>query len=349
MNRIYKNVGLLFGLALLGSCSSGEKKAAEAPSQEVEVKEVMVAPVVAGEVEDIASYPCSIEAETTNNITSQSGGRLEHIYVEVGDRVRKGQLLASLDATQLNQVKVNLDQAQLNFDRVDELYKVGGVAKSNWDAAKSQLDVAKVQYSNLLQNTSLRSPIDGVVTARNYDAGDMTSLQLPIFVVERVSPVKLLLSISEKYLSKLRERMPVVVSLDAFPSETFAGYIYRVYPTVDAASHSVKVEVRVDNKDKRLRPGMYARAEINFGSEQGLLVPDKAVVSQLGSGERYVFRYENGVAKYQLVEVGKLVGDKYQILSGLKLGDQVITTGLNAITSGSKVSVAKGESTNTAE
>jgi multidrug efflux pump subunit AcrA (membrane-fusion protein) len=120
-------------------------------------------------------YTATVEAEVKNNIAPSSPVRIDRIFVEVGDRVSKGQKLVSMDAANLKQIKYQLDNQQIEFKRIDELYKVGGASKSEWDAAKMNLDIRETSYKNLLENTSLLSPINGVVTARNYDNGDMYS------------------------------------------------------------------------------------------------------------------------------------------------------------------------------
>ena len=156
-----------------GQCSGGSDKAA---AEKVDEKpRVKLAEVSSRPVEQIQEYTATVEAEVKNNIAPSSPVRIDRIFVEVGDRVSKGQKLVSMDAANLKQIKYQLDNQQIEFKRIDELYKVGGASKSEWDAAKMNLDIRETSYKNLLENTSLLSPINGVVTARNYDNGDMYS------------------------------------------------------------------------------------------------------------------------------------------------------------------------------
>ena len=169
--------------AMLGACSGGEKKEAEnaAVSENPTVK---LATVNSRDVEQIGEYTATVEAEAKNNIAPTTPGRITKIFVEVGDYVRKGQKLVQMDAANLTQLKLQLDNQEKEFNRVDELYKVGGASKSEWDAAKTNLDVRRSSYENLLENTQLVSPLNGVVTARNFDNGDLyTSTQTPVLVV----------------------------------------------------------------------------------------------------------------------------------------------------------------------
>ena len=154
---------------VMSSCTGGKDKAAV--KQEDEKPRVKVADVTARPVDQIQDYTATVEAEVKNNIAPSSPVRIDRILVEVGDRVSKGQKLVQMDAANLTQTKLQLDNQQIEFNRIDELYKVGGASKSEWDAAKMQLDVKQTAYDNLVENTFLLSPINGVITARNYDNG----------------------------------------------------------------------------------------------------------------------------------------------------------------------------------
>lgn len=164
-----------------------------------------MADVTARPVEQIQEYTATVEAEVKNNIAPSSPVRIDKIFVEVGDHVSQGQRLVQMDAANLKQTKLQLDNQEVEFKRIDELYKVGGASKSEWDAAKMAYDVKKTAYQNLLENTSLLSPISGVVTARNYDSGDMYSGGNPVLTVEKITPVKLLINVSEIYFTKVKK------------------------------------------------------------------------------------------------------------------------------------------------
>lgn len=178
----------------------------KAVAEQVDEKpRVKLADVKARPVEQIHEYTATVEAEVKNNIAPSSPVRIDRILVEVGDRVSKGQKLVSMDEANLKQTKFQLDNQEIEFKRMDELYKVGGASKSEWDAAKMALDIKETAYRNLLENTSLLSPINGVVTARNYDNGDMYSGGEPVLVVEQITPVKLLINVSETYFTQVKK------------------------------------------------------------------------------------------------------------------------------------------------
>ena len=341
MKKSFQLAALLVA-AMLGSCSGGEEKKAETTAAEtvIEKPTVKLATVTSRDVEQIGEFTATVEAEAKNNIAPTSPGRISKIFVEVGDQVRKGQKLVQMDAANLTQLKLQLDNQETEFKRVDELYKVGGASKAEWDAAKTNLDVRRSSYENLLENTQLVSPLTGVVTARNFDNGDLyTSTQMPVLVVEQIAPVKLMVNVSEPNFPKVSKGMPVTVKLDVYEGEEFEGKVSLVYPTIDAATHTFPVEITLANANQRVRPGMFARVTMNFGSKNHVVVPDMAIVKRAGSGDRYVYVYNNGKVSYNKVELGRRMGTEYELISGVDNNSQVVIAGQTRLADGVEVEV----------
>ena len=315
-------------------------------NKEVQTVAVETAPSVAVEqvfVKDVpqeATYTSTVQAYVKNNIVPQTAGRITKINVEVGDRVKKGQVLAEIDKVQLQQAQLQLHNAEVELGRLRALYEAGGLSKSDLDAIELQYNVTKTQVQNLIENTTLLSPIDGIITARNYDAGDMYSMSAPIFTVEQIKPVKLLVGVSESDYSRVKKGDRVTVKADAFPDLTFDGKIERIYPTIDPATRTFTMEVVVSNNYSTLRPGMFSRVTVNFGTNKNVVIPDVAVVKQQGSGERFVYVLnEDGTVTYQKVELGRRMGTEYEVLSGLTDSAFVVTGGQIRLKDGIKVSV----------
>lgn len=331
----------LLSAGLLASCSSSSSsKATEEQSADtVRLVEVATAEMRALNLSE--EFTAQLEAKVINNITAQAGGRLKQLLVKVGDRVGAGQAVARMEATQAAQAQIQLADAKTNFARMDELYKVGGVSKAQWEQAKSAVDQAKLAYGNAAENTVLRSPISGFVTAKNYDNGDMTSPQLPVVVIQQIAPVKAVIGVSEQYYSYLKKGAAATLSVDALGEETFSGVVTNIFPTLDPVTHTVSTEIEVANKDLKLRPGMYARVHLDFGTKEALTVPDKAIVRQAGSGARYVYVFSGGKAVYRAVELGQQQGDLYEVVSGLNAGDQVITSAPSNLKNGLSVKLRK--------
>ncbi|MGP1447835.1 MAG: efflux RND transporter periplasmic adaptor subunit [Candidatus Limimorpha sp.] len=328
-------------LSVLGSCqpkTTGKEK--QDPQKSIPTVSVITAQ--SQDVEDESTFTSNIMANAKNNIVSQTAGRIKNILVDVGSRVGKGQLLAEMDDVNLVKLKLQLVNDSIEMGRLTELFKAGGVSQADFDLAKLKLDLSKKTYNNLLENTALRSPINGIVTARNYDKGDMYNMQLPIFVVEQIIPVKMLINISERQFSRVHAGMVFDISVEALPGETFKGKVNLIHPTIDAKTHTFQVEIVSNNTDSRLRPGMFARVTASFGSNRHIVVPDIAVVKQIGSGEHFVYVLNaDNTVKYQKVELGKRLGNQYEILSGINEGDRVVTNGQARLKDGVAVTLTK--------
>jgi len=332
----YVSILLAIGMLVMSGCHKKEAVTAGTQKLTIRTQEVHME-----EVDQTFEYTAIVEANAVNNIAPLTGGRIDKIYVEVGDRVSKGKVLVQMNANSLKQAKAQLDNLKTSFNRIDELYKVGGTSKSDWDAVKMQLDVAQTNYDNLLENTQLISPISGVITQRNYDSGDLFG-GLPVVQVQQITPVKMNINISETLFKKVKVGTPVSIKVDAYGDEEFKGKISLIYPTMDGATHTFPVEVQLANTDSRVRPGMYARVTINFGTEKHVVVPDEAIYRQQGSGNRFVYVYKDGKVSFNQVEVGRHIDKNYELLSGnVEDGDMVAVTGLARLKDGLEVDVQK--------
>lgn len=331
---------LLIGGVCIASVACGSQKKAEPAAVAEVVKPKVTTEVV--HIQDVvmtSTFTGNVEGYAVNNITPQQPRRISRLLVDVGDRVYAGQKVAELDSSSLAQAKAQYENNKANFDRVDEIYKFGGESKANWEAAKTAYEVSKLSYENLLENTSLVSPISGVVTARNYDNGDMVA-SLPIFVVQQISSVKVNVAVSESLYSYIKKGMVVDIELDAMPDKKFQGKVSRITPLVNPSTRTFEVEVVVANHQELIKPGMYARVVMNYGSHKNIVVPDLAVVKQLGSGDRYIYVcQQDGTVKFQKVELGRRMTDQYEILSGIADGDEVVTSGQVALKNGIAVEV----------
>lgn len=342
MKTIFRTMLVAGAVIVAAGCGNNGKKVEEQqPAAVVETApSVSVVTVSTREVPQLATYTSTVQANVKNNIVPQTGGRITKINVEIGDFVKAGQVLAEIDKAQLQQAQLSLQNQEVELARLKSLYEAGGLSKSDLDAIELQYNVTKTQVENLLENTVLRSPINGVVTARNYDVGDMCSVSAPIFTVEQIIPVKLLVAISESDYSRVKKGDSVEIKADAVPDKTFYGKINRIYPTIDPATRTFTAEVTVQNNYRTLRPGMFVRATVNFGVNNSVVIPDVAVVKQQGSGERFVYILnEDGTVNYQKVTLGRRMGTEYEVLEGINDGAKVVTGGQIRLKDGIKVTV----------
>ena len=333
-----KKILMMIAAAAMTAGCTGKRTTASAPEE----NRVLTRGVVAEEtaVRLIEEFTSEIEPYRENDVTpAASGVHIDRILVEVGDAVREGQLVVSLDPTQYTQQLVQLQTIESDYNRLLPVYEAGGISAQQIEQARAQLDVQREVVANLKKNIEVRSPISGVVTARNYESGDLFAQQ-PILHIMQIDPLKVIVNISEQFFPQVKVGMPVSLYVEIFPEESFTGRVSLIYPALDAATRTFKVEVTVPNGAGRLRPGMYARTAFDMGGKTGVMVPDVAVQKQVGSSERYVYVIVGDtVAERRSVEVGRQIGDRVDILRGVTAGEQVAVTALSKLFDGARVEI----------
>lgn len=335
---------------VFAACSGGDKTDKDTDERPA----VKIEKASEQEVNQESTYTATVEPELLNNISAQMANRIKTITVDEGMRVSAGQVLVTLDDVNTTNYEIQLDNAraqlrnvQLNYDRAVELLNIGGGTRQNVDQMEIQLTNAKNAVAsaertlrNAKENTVLTSPISGVVTARNYDPGDMTGA-LPILTVARVQPLKIVINVPESDFSKISRGMPAEIRFDTYGDELFEGHVSLISPTIDTQSRTFGVEITIPNSDNRVLPGMFGRVTLNFGRANHVTVPDRAVVKQTGSADHYVYTYADGKVTFNRVELGRRIGDRYEVLSGVNPGQDVVVTGQNKLSNGLEVRLAK--------
>lgn len=330
--------GILVAAVICGCHNKGAQEAQPVMEQKAPI--VNVEPAVVETVPQDAVYSANIQAYAVNNIAPQSGNRIQTIKAEVGDFVSAGQVLAEMESFQMEQAGLQLKNAEVELGRLRQLYEEGGVSQSDFEAVELSYNVARTSYENIERNTILRTPISGVVTARNYDRGDMYTMTQPLFTVQQITPVKILVGVSESDYTKVKKGDKVTLTADALPGKEYAGTVVRLYPTMDPNTHTFNVEVQVRNEKRELRPGMYARVTVSFGENENVVVPDAAIVKMQGSGVRSVYVLEDdSTVSLKNVSLGRHFDGKYEIISGLEAGEKVVVNGQAVLKAGIKVEV----------
>ncbi len=295
------------------------------------------ATVVAAQIDLIERFTSEIESYKENDITpAASGVRIDEIRFDVGDNVKAGEVVATLDPTLYNQQMFSVNTLKADYERLVPVYEAGGISRQTLDQAKSAYDIQSEVAANIKKNIELKSPISGVVTARNAEAGDLFTSQA-ILHVAQIDKVKVMVNISEQHFPSVKVGMPVDLTLDIYPDEHFAGKVSLIYPKLNAESRTFTVEVTVPNSTMKLRPGMYGHTLFNMGNKSGVMVPDVAVQKQFGSAENYVYVAKDGVAERRRVVKGRQVGDMVDILSGVELGEVVLVTAFSRLSDGAKI------------
>lgn len=326
-------------LSLVACGGKGEQKSASAQEK---LSKVKVERAVEQQVEQIVTYTGTVMPAVENNISPSLGLRIDDILVDVGARVRKGQLLVEMDKRQYLQAAVQLASLETDLARLKALYEEGGVSEQQVDQLEAQVKVSRHAAANLKENSELISPISGIVTDRKFDPGDVYSPSAgSILTVMQMDRVKVTINVSEQYFTQVKVGMPVDVKLDIYPDKTFVGRVTLIYPALDAATRTFTVEVEMSNPSLELRPGMFCRVTLNLGKTNRVLISDIAVQKQMGTNQRYVFAVEGGKAVRQVVTLGRIVGKNYEILSGIEAGQEIVVAGGSKLLDGEQVEIVK--------
>ncbi len=339
-----KLVCMVAMIATLAGCSGG-KDDKQASQQVVDLPRVTLTTAVRETIDRIAEYTATVEAFKTNNISSNSGSRIKRILVDVGSHVRAGQSVVILDDVNIAQQQIALANLKRDLDRAKQLVAIGGGTQQAVDQLQAQYDASERAIRTMQENTVLTAPVSGIVTAKNYDAGDLPGA-MPILTIEQQQPLKVVVSVNETEYPMIKVGMPVDVKFDTYGEEVFAGRVSIIHPTIDPNTRTFSVEVTIANSGERIRTGMFARVTFNYGSYDSMILPDRAIVKQVGSGVRYVFLYkpENdsvGTVEWREVTIGSRLKDRYEVTDGLTEGMQVVLTGQSRLADGVRAQIQK--------
>lgn len=328
---------MIMAASLVACNSTSTEKSDDAVVDDAVVVKTMVAEVKT--IDIIESYTSEIMAFKENDITPAAQGlHIDRILVDVGDKVTEGQTIVVLDQTTLKQQELNLATTQDNYNRMLPVYESGGISEQQIIQMKNTLDLQREVVENLRKNSTIKSPISGVVTARNFENGDLFA-SMPILHIMQIEKLKVMANVSEQFFTNVKVGDNVAVEVDIYPGKQFEGKVSRINPAFDARTRTFSVEITIPNSSMELRPGMYARAIFNMGQHNGVMIADKAIQKQAGSSERYVYVIKDGVADYRFVKDGRRVGDMVEIVEGLEAGDEVATTSFTRLMDGKTVTV----------
>jgi RND family efflux transporter MFP subunit len=342
-------IGLLFS-----ACSSRDKNATSISSDPATVTEKAAIPVKVmalsrTNISRTIDYTATVLPFEEVNMAPSTPGRIEKIYVEVGDKVNKGDNLFLMDRTQLYQLKLQLSNLEKDLNRIDTLLRSGSAKQQDYDQMKTQYDVTKTNVDFMVKNTLMKSPLYGVVTGKYFEDGELYSGapttqtgRSAVVTVMQVNPLKVSVNISEQYYPLITRGMKASIIADVYKGESFTGSVFRVAPTVNEATRSFTVEIELPNRNDLLKPGMFVRVAMDLGEVETFVVPANTVLVQEGTNLRYVFVADNNSAKRIEVIIGKRFDDQLEIISEtLKEGDRIITEGQSRLITGDKIQTVK--------
>jgi len=309
---------------------------------------VEVAEVSRGDISAFFTGTATLEAEEETGVVAKVGGVVSRIFVEEGDYVAAGQLLAKLDdekiALQAERARADLENLEQEYRRSEELFKSSMISAQEFQKAKHDYERQKADYDLArldLEYTSIRSPIGGVVAERLIKVGNMVLPNQVTFRVTGMNPLLAVLHVPERQLGKLEVGRPATLEVDALRGEEFTGRIEKISPVVDPSTGTVKVTVEVRDPTGSLKPGMFARVNIVHDVHAGaMLVPKEAVIAE--DRESCVFVVRDSTAHRVNVTTGYVNSSHIEVLSAPAEGDTVVTIGKGGLKDSSRVEIVSG-------
>ena len=330
----------IFVYSLAAMMLIGCSKQTETVAQEEErVEQVRTTVLQPREIERVITVSTNLQGYLTQNVAPSLTGKIERIFCEVGDKVATGHDLVRMDQTQYKTTKISLANLEIEKNRIEQLLKTGSATQQQYDQIVTQYNSTKEQLDFLKTNTYVKAPFSGVISAKNYEDGELYSGQ-PILVLTQIDKLKALVAIPEAYFPKFKEGMKLTLSSEIYPDKTFPATVEIIYPTIDASSHTFQVKICIPNQKNLLRPGMYVTTTIGLGREKAIVAPYQSVEKLVGANDRYVFVNENGRAKRVAVTLGQRFDQDIEIISPeITAGVEMVTTGQHKLVDGVKINI----------
>jgi membrane fusion protein (multidrug efflux system) len=292
----------------------------------------------------------TVLANETVDLKAEIDGRVIGIHFEEGQRVQEGQLLLELNAgrteAMLAESEANQRWAQSKWDRAQELLKNRTMSNQEADEARAQYDMAGAKVAQIrehLRDLKIKAPFSGVIGARRISPGQVITKETVIATLSDYDPVKVEGNVPERYLALAREGAKFQLSIAAFPNEKFDGEVYFVAPQLDPINRTALIKARVPNPDLRLKPGMFASADLALRvKEDAIVIPEAALMPQ---GERFaVIAVDTDMtAQMRPVTPGVRSAGRVEIMDGLKEGEMIVVEGWQKTRPGGKVTLAPEE------
>jgi RND family efflux transporter MFP subunit len=339
-----KYIYLVAAICLLTTTGCSKTKTAE----EKAAVEVKTESIVKTEVCTGQSFSGTIEEASASTLSFSVGGTVNTIAVSAGERISKGQLIATLDPTQvqsaLDVAAATLEQAQDAYERLASLRENNSLPEIQWVDAESKLKQAQSTYNiskKNLNDTRLYAPFSGYVKDKSVEVGTNVMPGSPVINLVRIDNVKVCISVPETEISKISIGNTVKIEVPALGNRTFVGKVTEKGVSANPLSRSYEVKALVNNADNALLPGMLCTLYLgNNETEQAILVPT-SVVQLDSSNQQFVWTVNADKAERKYVTLGQFSGDKVVVTSGLTVGDNLIVEGHQKVSDNMKVAIIK--------
>ncbi|CQR71256.1 efflux RND transporter periplasmic adaptor subunit [Sporomusa ovata] len=353
----------IVGYRIYSNIQANKERAARASQGQVVTVEV--AAITRRDITPVLTFSASLEPIWSADISSKVDGRIERLTVDEGDTVSDGMTIAILDMGELSaqvvqaegnlfQAKANLEQAELDFRRMEPLASQGAISEQTLDSARTKRDLAAGQvraaegalalYDSKLTGATINSPRNGVVVKRYLQSGYYAKAGTAIVSVADITTLLAKATVGEAEIAKLTLGTAVKVRVDALEGQEFIGTITRLSPVAAMPSRTFIAEISIPNPQSILKAGMFAKVEVPIQIHaQALVVPEIALVMKEDIKTVFVLTADNKVQQRAL-KLGFVGGGWAEVLDGVKDGEQIVIAGQNKLRDGSTVRLgAPGE------
>lgn len=365
---------------LLVGAACGREPDAPAPAAPAPIQ-VTASAVESREVDEVLRVTGSFAADEESDVTSETSGQVAATPVDVGSRVARGAVVVRLDRREaelrlrqtqaaeqqavagLGQARARHALAQATANRYANLAETGDVSRTVYEQVATEAETSRQQVATAeaalaevrsrvalaqkaANDTVIRAPIDGFVTARHVAVGESVTPATKLLTITRIDPIRLLLSVPATDAGRISTGQRVVAEVDAYPNVPFEGTVTALNPAISTSSRAMTVEARIKNPLGQLQPGMFATAEIAQGtSVAALVVPASAIINDTNTNSVRAYVVENGAARLAIVQAGEERDGMVRILQGLSAGETVATSNLDRLFDGAPVEVSRVTST----
>jgi membrane fusion protein (multidrug efflux system) len=337
-----KNVALVLGFVAVGILMYGISRMhdddtadADAPAAAGTADEIPVNVIEArvGRFQDVISAVGTLKGEAEIELRFEVDGKIEEFNVSEGAKIGRGQIIARLSQRDAN---LKIQRAKLELEQKEKLYALGGIAKTQLDEARLNMDVAQTE----LDKTQLKASRDGIIGDKDAEIGEFVNPQRKIATLVAIKNVVVEVGIIEKQIDKVYPGQKIIVTVDAYPGQVFDGKIETISPLISSdGSKTFSIRAKIPNANSLLLPGMFARAKvITYEADDAISVPNDALVKTSGGFQIFVVNKDN-VAEARDVNVGYVATEFTQIESGLTPGEIVVVQKPPELKAGSKVKV----------
>ncbi|WP_298367117.1 efflux RND transporter periplasmic adaptor subunit [uncultured Lutibacter sp.] len=332
------NLLAITSLVLFFGCSEKKEE-----TKKVKIYKVEVAKITANTEKEVLNYSGTIEADNTVSLGFMASGRVSNILVQEGQKVKKGQLLAIIDATSYKNAfdiaNAGLELANDNYTRLEQLYIKGSLPERDFIAVKvavAQANANKNLAAKNLTDTKLYAPFSGMITQKQTEIGAITAPSVPAFTIMKTDKVYATAAISESEISKLKIGSEAMVEIPSM-NKIVNGKVAIINHSADALTRTFTVKVRLDNLENELLPGMISNIKINTNNTQNVISIPANTVLRDANDITYVYVVQNNIATKKRVTIGNFMGNNVIVTNGLAINDVLVSKGYTNIKDGQKV------------